>query len=108
MSDAILLDMLIVAKLSKNCTEKSYYAIADIALLMKKEKRDIVKISQIAAIVLRQDTKEIGLIYQEVVECDRKYGYYLQEIKGWKEILNKAKQYQISYRSCPGAFSFKE
>lgn len=88
-ADQLLLDLIIVAKLGKNCTMKSFGVISDLASILKKNKNDFVEVADVAAAVLKQDWSHLSKTTSVVVSFDSKYGYYLNELTGWKAYVEE-------------------
>lgn len=88
-ADQLLLDLIIVAKLGKNCTMKSFGVISDLASILKKNKSDFVEVADVAAAVLKQDWSHLSKTTSVVVSFDSKYGYYLNELTGWKAYVEE-------------------
>ena len=91
-ADQLLLDLIIVAKLGKNCTMKSFGVISDLASILKKNKADFAEVADVAAAVLKQDWSHLSKTTSVVVSFDSKYGYYLNELTGWKAYVEEAKK----------------
>ncbi len=83
-ADQLLLDLIVVAKLGRNCTMKSFGVISDLASILKKNKADFAEVADVAAAVLKQDWSHLSKNPSVVVGFDSKYGYYLNELTGWK------------------------
>lgn len=90
-ADQLLLDLIVVAKLGRNCTMKSFGVISDLASILKKNKADFTEIADVAAAVLRQDWSHLSKNPTTVVSFDSKYGHYLNELTGWKLYAEKIK-----------------
>lgn len=90
-ADQLLLDLIIVAKLGKNCTIKSFGVISDLASILKKNKADFAEIADVAAAVLRQDWSHLSKNPSAVISFDSKYGHYLNELTGWKAYADEIK-----------------
>ncbi len=89
----LLLDMIIIAKLSKNCSMKSYELISDIALVLKFTKSSFSEICSVAVSILKQNYDDIPR--EKIVYLNEKYGYYLNELNGWAILVeNVAKDYK--------------
>lgn len=87
-ADQLLLDLIIVAKLGKNCTMKSFGVISDLASILKKNKAEI---ADVVAVVLKQDWSHLSKNPFTVIRFDSKYGYYLNELMGWKAYADEIK-----------------
>lgn len=85
LSEQLLLDMIILANLSHTVSRNSYEIIVSIAALVKKGKTSLSMISKVASAILRQDISDLVLEHKEIDDMDSRFGYYLVEIKGWKE-----------------------
>lgn len=90
-SDQLILDLLLIAKLGQNCTEESFGVISDIAAIFKRDKADFFEISNVAVAVLKQDWRCLANNSISITSIDSKYGYYLNELTGWKEYVNEIK-----------------
>lgn len=88
-ADQLLLDLIVVAKLGRNCTMKSFGVISDLASILKKNKADFAEVADVAAAVLKQDWSHLSKNPSEVVSFDSKYGYYLNELTGWKAYVEE-------------------
>lgn len=90
-ADQLLLDLIVVAKLGKICTIKSFGVISDLASILKKNKADFTEIADVAAAVLRQDWSHLSKNPSTVVSFDSKYGHYLNELTGWTAYADEIK-----------------
>ena len=90
-ADQLLLDLIVVAKLGRNCTMKSFRVISDLASILKKNKTDFTDIVAVAAAVLRQDWSHLSKNPAVAISCDLKYGHYLNEVSGWKTYVDEIK-----------------
>lgn len=86
----LVLDAIIVAKLGKNCTGKSWQIIADIATIFGIPKEVFAETCKIAAAILTQSSNTLTGGLEYMINVDRHYGYYLQEITDWKKRSEKA------------------
>jgi uncharacterized protein YsxB (DUF464 family) len=89
-ADILILDMLIIANLSKEKTKNIFNIIANIAAFMGKEKNDISRICSVATVILKQNIEGLSNEFRDILEVDKKYGYYLSEIPSWKEKIDEA------------------
>lgn len=85
----LLLDMMIVARLGKLCTEKTFGVISDIASVLGKDKRIVIKITQAAIAVLTQSYEKIPSNSASVLYMDEHFGYYLGELPGWEKHVSE-------------------
>ncbi|MDM8109082.1 hypothetical protein QUV93_04265 [Phascolarctobacterium faecium] len=88
-ADQLLLDLIVIAKLGRNCTMKSFVMISDLASILKKNKADFAEITDVAAAVLKQDWSHLSKTPSVVVNFDSKYGHYLNELTGWKAYVEE-------------------
>ena len=89
----LLLDMIIIAKLSKNCSVKTFELISDIASVLKFTKSSFKEICNVAAAILKQNYDDIQK--ETIIYLNEKYGYYLNELNGWDILVeNVAKDYK--------------
>lgn len=90
-ADQLLLDLIVVAKLGRNCTMKSFALISDLASILKKTKTDFLEIVDVAVAVLKQDWSHLSKNPSMVVSLDSKYSHYLNELTGWKAYAEEIK-----------------
>lgn len=90
-SDQLLLDLIVVAKLGRNCTMKSFEVISDLTSILKKTKADFSEIADIATAVLKQDWSHLSKNPSKVASLDSKYSHYLNELTGWKTYTEENK-----------------
>lgn len=88
-ADQLLLDLIVVAKLGRNCTTKTLSVISDLASILKKKKADFTEIAEVAAAVLRQDFEHLSTNPADVVRFHLKFGHYLNELAGWSAYANE-------------------
>lgn len=84
-SNQLLLDMMILGNLSYGSTRNACKFIASISTFTKKNKAALTKISKVAVAVLKQDISGLPTSYQDTIDMDTQFGFYLREIPGWKE-----------------------
>lgn len=90
-ADQLLVDMIVVAKLGRNCTMKSFGVISNLASILKKNKMEFTEIADVAVAVLKQDWSHLSKNPVAVVRFDSKYGHYLNELVGWREYVDEIK-----------------
>lgn len=88
-ADQLLLDLIVIAKLGRNCTMKSFGVISDLASILKKNKADFAEVADVAAAVLKQDWSHLSKTPSVAFSFDSKYGYYLSELTGWKAYVEE-------------------
>lgn len=98
-ADQLLLDLLVIAKLGRNCTMKSLEVISDIASILKKNTAEFKEIADVAAAVLKQDWSHLSTNSTTVSNFNSKYSYYLNELTGWKEHANKTINAVIDWKA---------
>lgn len=92
----ILLDMMIIANIGNVKTKNTFELIANISSILGIEFRDVSRISVVSKTMLMQDINTICAEGYEIIENDDlQFGYYLQEIDGWSDLLESAKQQRI-------------
>lgn len=84
----LILDMMIISKLGKNCTSKSFGVIADIASILGKGKQELAEISAVAIALLTQNLS--SLAGNDIIRLNCLYGFYLKEVSGWAELAGAA------------------
>lgn len=89
-ANQLLLDMMIIAKLGRKCSVKTFSVISDIASILKKSKEELTEICLVAAAVLLQDSRGLPDDVVSVVRLERQYGYYLDEMPTWKALVEDA------------------
>lgn len=94
LANQLLLDMLIIANLSMVKTRRTYEIIANISSFLGIQTGYLTHVSTVASSILRQN---IDAIQEEKVnslalEDDALYGYYLNEIPGWRELIIKQRE----------------
>lgn len=83
----LMLDMLIVEKLSNNESAKAYQLIASIAKILKLSTKDITMIALVAKTVLIQQVD--NQLTESVLEVNNYFGYYLNDISVWNQYVKK-------------------
>lgn len=86
----LLLDMLIVAGLSRGNTRKAYELIVNIAAVLGLKKEELKKIALVASEILKQSVEGLPTENFLVIITDEMFGYYLSEIPGWDTRVKKA------------------
>jgi hypothetical protein len=89
-SDQLLLDMMILFNLSSGSTRNACKFVASIATFTGKNKAVLMRISKVAVAVLKQDICDLPTPYQDTIDMDNQFGFYLGEIPGWKERIVEA------------------
>lgn len=88
----LVLDMLIIANLSKVKTRKTHEIIANISSFLGVKSEELIQIANIAMLILMQDIKKYqNQGYQRMLADNTRFGYYLSEIDGWADYLIKSK-----------------
>lgn len=90
LGEQLLLDMIILANLTHGNSTGSYEMIASIAAFLGKNKECLANISKVALAVLQQDVSGLQLGYQDIIDMECNFGYYLSEINGWSEKFTEA------------------
>lgn len=94
-ADLLLVDMMILTKLSKGQTRNAYEIISNIAAFLNKDKASLKSVSEVARDILMQ---RIGIHYKDynqVFAFNEKYGHYLSEIAGWENLMREATVEQL-------------
>lgn len=93
LSNQLVLDMLMVANLGKVKTRNTFEIIASVVAVLGVESRIVTNISSVSKTILMQDIKIISMENIEViVSDDLQFGYYLQELDGWSDLVIRAKE----------------
>lgn len=89
-SNQLLLDMMLIAKLGKNCTGKSMKLIADIAVALDKDKdkNKIREIIIVAKALLTHNLNVIEANQSDYLHINNLYGYYFKEFSNWNKIVS--------------------
>lgn len=99
-ANQLVLDMIIVAKLGKNCTNKTFGVIADISSILHKRKQDFIEICNVASAILRQNWEGLSENPEECIRFDSQYGYYLNELSSWKMKVDGIKRKNLMRELC--------
>lgn len=86
----LLLDMLIIAGLSRGNTRKAYELIVNIAAVLGLKKQELKIIALVASGILKQSVEDLPTDNLLVISTDEMFGYYLSEIPGWETRIKKA------------------
>ena len=104
LAEQLLLDMMILANLTRGVSRNAYEIIASIASFVGKNKDCLTIVSKVASAMLRQDISGLLQGHQETIDINNRFGFYLTEINGWKEHVAEASliQYQCEVRNYQG------
>lgn len=94
-SKPLILDMLMIARLSNQCTVKSYEMIMNISAFLKIDKANIQTISEVAVSVLTNTAMDIE--DTRIISMHEQYGYYLSEVMGWNQRVKKVLIQRLLY-----------
>ncbi|MGN0421683.1 MAG: hypothetical protein ACI4EY_02995 [Lachnospiraceae bacterium] len=83
-ANQLLLDMIVIVKLGKNCTIKTYGVIADIASILGKTKSEFIEICMVAISVITQECNRLPEDALDVIRLDKEYGFYLEKLATWQ------------------------
>lgn len=86
----LLLDMLIIAGLSRGNTRKAYELIVNIAAVLGLKNQELKIIALVASGILKQSVEDLPIENLLVISTDEMFGYYLSEISGWETRIKKA------------------
>lgn len=85
----LVLDMVIIAKIGDNCSDKSLKMIVDIAGALNINKNCFSEICDVARAIIVQDCSVLINNYEEVVLLNERFGYYLTEINEWEKYIQE-------------------
>ena len=90
----LVLDMIIIANLSKIQTEKTFGLITNIAAFLEIDSDDLIHISNIALTILKQNIREYrnNINKATIIGDEESFGYYLNEVPGWNILINQERK----------------
>ena len=86
----LVLDMLLLSGLSKGTAKNSGQVIANIATFLGIVKSELQYIVVAAKAILVQNIDNISVDEPQIIKMNESFGYYLTEISGWKNQVEKA------------------